>query len=193
MQNFRESDAAAEKVAFATKLEDISGGVTVAAADFTNGAIIPAGSVIGKDTNGLYHILKTARLHTAATNTATDYLVLKGHGFKVGDFMAALTGAKAYAITAINTGNADYDTISVGTTLGVAIAQYAGVFQALAESTSTTSAFKVAPLAVTGSSLELKTGDTNVVDAYLRATLIEANVPVATAQIKAALPQILWL
>src|SRR6218665_2951971 len=161
MQNFRESDAAPEKVAFVTKLEDIIGGVTVAAADFTNGAIIPAGSVIGKDGNGLYHVLKTARLHTAASNTATDYLVLKGHGFKVGDFIAALTGAKAYAITAINTSNADYDTISVGTTLGVAISQYAGVFQALAEATSNTSAFKVAPSAVIGHSLELKTGDTN--------------------------------
>ena len=193
MQNFRESDAAAEKVAFATKLEDIAGGVTVAVADFTDGAIIPAGSVIGKDGNGLYHVLKTAKLHTAATNSATDYLVLKGHGFKTGDFIAALTGAKAYAITAINTGNASYDTISVGTTLGVAIAQYAGIFQAAAEAASNTSAFKVTPLAVTGHSMELKSGETNVVDAWLRATLIEANVPVATAQIKAALPHILWV
>lgn len=192
MQNFRESDAA-ETLAFATKLEDISGGVSLAAADFNDGALVPAGSVIGKDGNGLYHVLKTAKLHTAAGNTATDYLVLKGHGFKIGDFVAAQTGAKAYAITGINTSNAAYDTISVGTTLGVAVAQYAGIFQAAAEATSNTSAFKVTPLAVTGHSIKLKSGDTNVVDAWLRATLIEANAPVATAQIKAALPQMLWV
>lgn len=193
MQNFRESDAAAEKVVFATKLEDIVGGATIAMADFTDGNIIPAGSVICKGPTSLYRILKTARLHTAAGNTATDYLVLKGHGFKTGDFIAALTGAKAYAITGINTSNADYDTISVGTTLGVAIAQYAGIFQAAAESASNTSAFKYEPLAVSGHSLELRTGEVNAVDAWLRATVIEANAPVVTAQIKAALPQILWV
>lgn len=193
MQNFRESDLPAEKVVFATKIEDVIGGVTVAVADFVDEAVIPAGSVVGKDNTGLFHVLKTAKLHTAATNSATDYLVLKGHGFKVGDFIAALTGAKAYAITAINTTNADYDTITVGTTLGVAVAQYAGIFQALAEAASNTSAFKVTPYAVTGHSIQMKAGDTNAVDAWLRASLYEANAPVATAQIKAALPQILWL
>jgi hypothetical protein len=193
MQNFRESDAAAEKVVFVTKLEDIPGGATVAIADFVNDHIVPAGSVVSKDSNGLFHVLKTAKLHTAATNSATDYLVLKGHGFKVGDFIAALTGAKAYAITAITTTNADYDTLTLGTTLGVAIAQYAGIFQALAEAASNTSAFKVTPIGVTGHSIQLKTGDNITVDVLLRATLIEANAPVVTAQIKAALPHILWV
>lgn len=182
----------ADKLVFATRLEDILGGVTLASADLTDGYLVPAGTVIGKDNNGLYHVLKTAKLHTAATNSATDYLVLKGHGFKVGDFIAAQTGAKAYAITAINTSNDSYDTLSVGTTLGVAIAQYGGVFQAAAEASSNTSAFRITPLAVTGRAVNIQSGGSTVVDAYLRATLIEANAPVATAQIKAALPHILW-
>ncbi|UTA66656.1 hypothetical protein [Emticicia sp. 21SJ11W-3] len=192
MQNFQESDLA-DKLAFATKLEDISGGITIAAADFTDGTVVQAGSVVGKDNNGLYHVLKTARLHTAAGNTATSYLVFKGHGFKTGDFIAALTGAKAYAITGIDTSNADYDTLTVATTLGVAVAQYGGVFQAAAEATTNTSAFKVTPFAVTGHAIKVKAGETNAVDAWLRATLFEANAPVATAQMKAALPQILWV
>jgi len=193
MQNYRESDRPAEKLAFVTKIEDIPGGVTVAAADFVDDAIVPAGSVVGKDGNGLYHVLKTATLHTAASNSTTDYLVLKGHGFKVGDFVASVTGGKAYAITAINTSNDAYDTITLGTTLGVAVAQYAGIFQAAGESTTTTSAFKVTPEAVIGHSMQIKAGDTNVVDAWRRATLVAANAPVATAQIKAALPHILWV
>ena len=192
MQNFRESDSATEKVVFATKIEDIIGGITVAVADFVDAHIVPAGSVVGKDNNGLFHVLKTAKMHTAAGGSATDYIVYKGHGFKVGDFIASATGAKAYAITAINTSNADYDTITIGTTIG-AVAQYAGIFQALAEAASNTSAFKVTPYAVTGQSIQLKSGDTNTVDAWLRATMFEANAPVATAQIKAALPQILWV
>lgn len=193
MQNFRESDRAAEKVVFATKIEDIIGGVTIAAADLTEGDIVPAGTIVGKDNNGLYHVVKTAKLHTAASNSTTDYLVLKGHSFKVGDYIAALTGAKSYAITAINTTNADYDTITVGTTLGVAVAQYAGLFQANAEAASNTSTYKYTPYAVTGHSIQIKAGDTNVVDAWLRATIIEANAPVATPQMKALIPQILWV
>lgn len=194
MQNFSQSDNPAEKVVFVTKLEDIPGGITVSVADFVEDFIVPAGSVVGKDNNGLFHVLKTAKMHTAANSSATDYLVYKGHGLKVGDYIASATGAKAYAITAINTTGSDvYDTISIGTTLGVAVAQYAGLFQAAAEAASNTSAFKYTPYAVTGHSVQLKAGDNNTVDALLRATMIEANAPVATTQIKAALPQILWV
>ncbi|MBA4852072.1 hypothetical protein [Emticicia sp. BO119] len=193
MQNFRETDAAAEKVVFATKIEDLIGGGTVAVADFVDGFIVPAGSVVGKDNNGLFHVLKVAKLTTAAGNTDTTYQVAKEHGFKVGDFIAALTGAKSYAITAIDTTNADYDILTVGTTLGVVINQYDGIFQASAQATSNTSAFKYTPFGVTGSRIQLNAGDNNVVDIWIRASLFAVNAPVATTQIKAALPQVLWL
>ncbi|HEY1055016.1 MAG TPA: hypothetical protein VGE24_07770 [Emticicia sp.] len=193
MQIFRETDAPAQKVVFATKIEDIIGGVTVSVADFVDDYIVPAGSVVGKDNNGLFHVLKVAKLTTAAGNTDTTYQVAKGHGFKVGDFIAALTGAKAYAITAIDTTNADYDVLTVGTTLGVVIAQNDGIFQAAAQAASNTSAFKYTPLAVTGHAIQLNAGDNNVVDAWVRASLFTVNAPIATAQLKAALPQILWL
>lgn len=193
MQNYSETDVAASKVVFHSKIEDLQGGITLAAADFVANDIIPAGTVVGKDSAGLFHALKTAKLYTAAANTDTTYQVYKGHGFKVGDFIAALTGAKAYAITAINTSNASYDVLTVGTTLGVVIAQYAGIFQAAAEAASNTSAFKYTPYAVTGDDVKIKTGDNHLVDAYLRATVFEVNAPIVTAQIKAALPHILWI
>ena len=193
MQNFKQSDSAVSKVVFHKMIEDLQGGVTVSVADYTDGFVVPAGSVVGKDSNGLFHVLKTAKLTASATNTATAYSVEKGHGFKVGDFLATATGAKAYAITAINTSDVAFDVLTVGTTLGVVVTSGQGLFKALAESASNTSAFSITPFAVTGQDLKLIAGDNNFVDAYLRATLFEVNAPVATAQIKAALPQILWI
>lgn len=193
MQNYSENDAASPKVVFHKRIEDIQGGVTIASADFVADDIIAEGQPIGKDSNGLFHVIKTAKVYTAATNTDTTYQVYKGHGFKVGDFIAALTGAKSYAITAIDKSNASYDVLTVGTTLGVAITQYAGIFQAAGQSSTTTSAFVYTPFALTGDSVKIKVGDNHLVDAYIRATVFEAAAPIVTAQLKAALPQILWI
>lgn len=193
MQNSRKYDPAAEKVVFATKIEDIIGGITLAAGDFVEGDIVPAGTLVGKDGNNLYHALKTAKMYANATNVATDYQVVKGHGFKVGDFFASAVGAKAYAITAINKSNAAYDILTLGTTIGVALTAGQAVFQALAESATTTSAFKVQPLAITGHTVEIVANDTNVVDAYLRASVFEVNCPPVTTAMKTLVPQILFL
>ena len=193
MQQFSSTDLPAAKVVFHKKIEDLQGGVTVSAADFVADHVVPAGTIIGKDSNGLFHAIKVAKLYTAATNSDTTYSVYKGHGFKVGDFVAALTGNKAYAITVINTSNATHDVITLSATLGTVVAQYAGLFQALAEAASNTSAFVATPFAVTGQDLAIVAGDSNMTDAYIRATLFEVNAPIATAQLKAALPQILWI
>ena len=84
-------------------LADIPNGVTVSAADLVAGGILPEGAYIGVDEAGLYHLVKTAKLTEAAGATATTYKVAKGHHFKPGDFIASDAGAKAYAITSIDT------------------------------------------------------------------------------------------
>jgi hypothetical protein len=55
---------------------------------------------------------------------ATDvvYQVKKGSLLKVGNYLALVAGGKSYAITAIDTSNAAYDSVTVGTTLGAATA-----------------------------------------------------------------------
>lgn len=193
MQNFRKSDAPAEKVVFATKIEGVIGGITISAADLVDNDIVPAGTVVGKDGVGLFHVLKTAKVLASAINTATDYHLSKGHNFKVGDFFASAVGAKSYAITSIVKTDPAHDVITLGTTLGVAVPAGATVFQALAESATTTSAFRITPHAVTGSTIQIKTDDINTVDAYLRASVFEVNAPAVTQAIKTALPHIMWL
>jgi len=66
-------------------------------------------------------VLKTAVLYANATDTENNYQVKKGHFLTVGEDLGAEIGGAAYAITAIDTSNADYDVITIGPTLGVVL------------------------------------------------------------------------
>lgn len=107
--------------AFTHKVADIPNGITVSADDLTQ-KVLHEGTPVGKDENGLYHVVKVAVLTDDATNSATTYTVKKGHNFKVGDVLMLAPGGAAYAITAIatNSGDGSKDDLTVGTTLGVA-------------------------------------------------------------------------
>ncbi len=176
-------------IVFDKKLEDVPGGVTVAVADLTQ-TDLPPGTPVGKDTNGLYHVVKTAKAQADATNTDTGYKVVKGHNFKVGDFLSTGTGHKAYAITAIDTTNASYDTITVGTTLAVAVTAGDKFIQAAAQATGNTSTFMYTPFGLTGTDMDVVAGDNLLVDVIVRGSVKESLCPPIHADIKTALPLI---
>ena len=184
-----------ERIAHACthNLADIPNGVTVCVADLTPGVPLREGSAIGPDEAGLYHLVKTAKVTEAANSTATAYKVAKGHHFKVGDFVMAKAGAKAYAITAIDTTQATHDTITVGTTIGEAVAAGSALTQAKAESTSTTSAFKFAPVAVCGDSYDVEALNNTTVVAVTFGQFKTALCPAVSDEIKAALPTVKFI
>jgi len=188
MQNSQTSDTRG-LVVFVKKIEDIPGGVTLAAADVTQ-AIVAAGTPVGKDANGLFHVVKTAKAQANAANNATAYKVLKGHNFKVGNFLTTGLLKIAYAITAIDTSNADYDTLTVGTTLGVAVAAGDVLIEAAAEATGNTSAWKVTPYGLTGSGLDIVSGNNHLVDVIVRGSVRESAIVPIHADIKTVLTHI---
>lgn len=165
---------------------DIPNGVTVSAADLVAGSVLQEGTPIGKDSAGLYHVVKTAKITEAASNTATTYKVEKGHHFKKGDFVMLKVGGKAYAITAIDASNAAYDEITVGTTLGVAAKVGEALVQAAAESTGTASAFKYAPKAMTGDSYTVEALSNHAVVAVTIGQFKESIIPALSDDIKKA-------
>lgn len=132
--------------AFTHNLADIPGGVGIDTSELTQ-ITIAEGTPVGKDANGLFHVIKTAELTANAANDATTYTVKKGHNFKVGDFIMLKTNGKSYAITSIatNQSNADADDITVGTTLGVAAEAGEIILQA-AKAGASGSDFKYAPV-----------------------------------------------
>lgn len=105
--------------------EPLPGGFKVANTGMSAGQIFPAGSLVIEDESArTATILGGAKAYATAGGTATAYNVNKGHGLKVGDYLAKSTaGGKAYAITAIDTTTStDYDILTVGTTIGAVTA-----------------------------------------------------------------------
>lgn len=143
----RRKDSKTPRV-FMHKIADIRGGVSVNVSELTQD-YLPEGSILSEPVSGVSHVVKTAVLQADATNSATDYKVLKGHNFKVGDVIMLATNAKAYAITGITTSNSAYDTLTVGTTLGLAASAGAFLMEA-AEAGASGSSFKYKPLALSG-------------------------------------------
>lgn len=179
MQNFRKGPDTRRAVAFWEKSEGIPGGGTL---DLTNtnpiNTRIPAATICGFNaTSGLWSIIKAATMQAAATNSATAYPVLKGHQFKVGDFIGLGPGAKSVTISAIDTTNAAYDTITVDATLGSAVVLGQSLTQANAAATTSVLPAGFSNYAATGNDFDFVAGDNNLMDLWTRATIKKDVAP----------------
>lgn len=179
--------------AFTHKLADIPGGITVSAADLTQ-KVLHEGTPVGRDENGLYHVVKVAVLSADATNTATAYTVKKGHNFKVGDVVMLATGSKAYTITGIatNEGDATSDDLTVDTTLGTAAKTGDAIYNA-AKAGASGSAFKYGPIALVGESYDVEALSNHIVNAWTIGQIRESNIPPVGSAVKAKLPGIVFI
>lgn len=179
--------------AFTHKLADIPNGITVSAADLTQ-KVLHEGTPVGKDENGLYHVVKVAVLSADATNTVTAYTVKKGHNFKVGDVVMLATGSKAYTITEIatNADDATSDDLTVDTTLGTAAKAGNSLYLA-AKAGDSGSAFKYAPVALVGESYDVDELSNHIVNAWTIGQIRESNIPPIGAEVKAKLTGIQFI
>lgn len=179
--------------AFTHKLADIPNGITVSAADLTQ-KVLHEGTPVGKDENGLYHVVKVAVLSADATNTATAYTVKKGHNFKVGDVVMLATGSKAYTITEIatNADDATSDDLTVDTALGTAAKAGDSLYLA-AKAGASGSAFKYAPVALVGESYDVDELSNHIVNAWTIGQIRESNIPPIGAEVKAKLTGIQFI
>lgn len=179
--------------AFTHKLADIPNGITVSAADLTQ-KVLHEGTPVGKDENGLYHVVKVAVLSADATNTATAYTVKKGHNFKVGDVVMLATGSKAYTITGIatNASDATSDDLTVDTTLGTAAKAGDSLYLA-AKAGASGAAFKYTPVALVGESYDVDELSNHIVNAWTIGQIRESNIPPIGAEVKAKLTGIQFI
>lgn len=182
----RKSDSRAIKCVLHA-VADIPGGVTVSVATL-GGAALLEGTPIGKGSNGLYVVCKTAQIITAAINTAVTYEVAKGHHFKVGDRFAT-DSCNGQLITAIDKSDSAKDVITVGTTLGAAITANTCAF----ESSGANKTLKVSPIALAGSNEDVVDSDNLFVSAWVIGVVLEANAPIVNDTIKAALKGVIYV
>lgn len=179
--------------AFTHKLADIPNGITVSAADLTQ-KVLHEGTPVGKDENGLYHVVKVAVLSADAADTATVYTVKKGHNFKVGDVVMLATGSKAYAITGIatNAGDATSDDLTVGTTLETAAKVGNAIYHA-AKAGASGSVFKYEPVALVGESYDVEELSNHIVNAWTIGQIRESNIPPVGSAVKAKLSGMVFI
>lgn len=173
-------------------LEDVVGGGTVARAGL-KGLIdeLPPGVIVGKDSNGLYHPLKTAEVSGTAGESATEYEVDKGHLFKVGDFVTLGGGLlkAASAITAIDKSDGDSDTITVEATLTAAVKGDVLV-QVVAAAAAGSAKFAHEPVAVTMNKVNVTVANQQS-GLLVRGSVNESVMPYPVdAALKATLPLI---
>jgi len=141
--------------------------------------------------HGSFHVLKTAKVHAEVASDATAIQVKKGHAFKIGDFVVdSALALKADKITAIDTSNADYDSLTIEAAIG-GLAEGAIIVKAAAEaSTAGAGSYSYTPEGLTINSVDL-TLSNQTSGVLVRGTVNETNMPqFVDATIKAKLPLI---
>jgi hypothetical protein len=158
-------------------IEDKVGGGTIAKADLVSTDELKPGAVVGEDSNGLLHVVKTLKVYEAAANNETAYKVYKGHEAKVGDVVSnnKFTGASV-SITAIDASNASYDAVTVGATIGVALAVGDVLVQASATAAAGAGTYKYAPIGITLAGVDLSVANQQV-GVMVRGTVKESILP----------------
>lgn len=158
-------------------IEDKVGGGTVAKADLVSTDELKPGAVVGEDANGLMHVVKTLKVYENAANNVTAYKVYKGSEAKVGDAIATNKFASAaVAITAIDKTNADYDAVTVGATLGVAVVAGEVLVQANATAAAGAGVYKHTPVGITMNAVDLSVSNQQS-GILVRGTVNESLLP----------------
>ncbi|PKP11959.1 MAG: hypothetical protein CVU09_00225 [Bacteroidetes bacterium HGW-Bacteroidetes-4] len=174
---------------FPTVIEVAQGGFKLDNSVLTAGVEVPAGSVMGfNEETRVANVLKVAEVYENADNVATVYKIKKGHLFVGGEKIAVAVGGKSYAAT-LDTSNADYDTFTVGTTLGVAITAGEVLFESPAVG-ATAGALMYTPKGLLYESVTA--GDNESCSVLLRGTVFEKRIPLVPTAVKSAVPNIIF-
>lgn len=164
--------------------EDFPGGGTLDKTGLVSGVL--QRGVLGhfNEATRLFQVLSTLTVVEEAAADATTYKVAKmvneqSHLAKVGTVLAYVKGGKSYAVTAIDSTNADYDVITLGTSLGV-IVPVGGVLFESATVGAATGALKIVPNGWLREDADVD--DNEFISVGRRGTLYERRLPFAVPQ-----------
>ncbi|PPK98981.1 hypothetical protein [Parapedobacter indicus] len=188
---YKRTDSTGDIPVFQGSGKDIQlaqGGFLLDITGLTKGAILKAGTpMIFNESTRTAKALITGKVVEDAGASATAYKIAKGSLLKVGDNFAATVGGPAYAITSIDASNADYDTVTVGTTIGEVTADTM-VFASSATGASNSSFGGVNGLLYRDQKVE-ENESTSIV---IRATVYARRVPYSAALATALGPLIIY-
>lgn len=181
-------------------LEDVVGGGTIARSDLRTALFdgqpldeLPPFCVVGKDSNGAYHVVKTAKVTEAVEATGKVIKVAKNHLFAIGDFVTAggsFTGASD-KITAIDKSNVGYDMLTIEAAIGeIALPAILVAVKAKAAAGSAVPTVDTSDLVITMAKVDLTVANQSC-GLMVRGTIQEDNMPfVVDANLKKLMPLI---
>ncbi len=181
-------------------LEDVVGGGTIARSDLRTALFdgqpldeLPPFCVVGKDSNGAYHVVKTAKVTEAVEATGKVIKVAKNHLFAIGDFVTAggsFTGASD-KITAIDKSNVGYDLLTIEAAIGeIALPAILVAVKAKAAAGSAVPTVDTSDLVITMAKVDLTVANQSC-GLMVRGTIQEDNMPfVVDANLKKLMPLI---
>lgn len=169
----KESDTSG-KVVFDMILEDWVGGAILDRTRLkTDETEIPAGSLL-YIADGVAEIVKTGTIQDGGS--ATGIRVDKTHQFNVGDIVTLGTSVHAEYIASITTTEDDYDTITIGTTLGSTPAAGEVLYEAASHTGANTSTLKYTANAVLRQTTNVENAN-NQVSGVVRGSVREEAMP----------------
>lgn len=172
-------------------LEDIPGGGVVAKADFpTAQTTMFEGALLSKDSNGLYHPVKTVKVTATVASGTSAFVAPIGNNLKVGDILTnTAKTSTGRAISTIAASGTAYETITVGGAWGVALTANDVLIVGAATGASGT-AYGATPIAIAMNNVDLAAKNTGC-GLLVRGRVRESVLPQPVdAAIKALLPLI---
>lgn len=162
-------------------IQTAQGGFRLVTTGFAAGDVIKAGTpLVFDEAARTATVLRAGVAYALAGGSATTYQMTKGGTLKVGDYLASgATGGKAYAITAIDTSNAAYDVLTVGTTIGAVAA--GDTLYASTATGATASALPAANGLLYDDQLIAVVDNSYSVSAVIRGTVYARRVPYSAA------------
>lgn len=181
-------------------LEDVVGGGTIARSDLRTALFdgqpldeLPPFCVVGKDSNGAYHVVKTAKVTEAVEATGKVIKVAKNHLFAIGDFVTAGGSFAGVSdkITAIDKSNVGYDLLTIEAAIGeIALPAILVAVKAKAAAGSAVPTVDTSDLVITMAKVDLTVANQSC-GLMVRGTIQEDNMPfVVDANLKKLMPLI---
>ena len=161
------------------KVADIRGGVSVNVSEL-GGDYLKEGSVLSAPDNGICHVVKVAEVTEAVAATAKTVKVKKGHNFKQGDFVLLGENSVAVEIASVDSKGKESDTITLKAALGVI--NVGDCVAEAKEASTSTSALKYIPLAITGTGKPVNAGTNLDVDAWVLGVTKGNKLPACVAK-----------
>ncbi|HLD90557.1 MAG TPA: hypothetical protein VI911_06010 [Patescibacteria group bacterium] len=189
MQTFSSTDTE-RNLAVELILEDIPGGGVVEKDDFPTSATgMKEGALLGVDSDGIYHLTKTAMLANALVASGFNHVVVyNNHEFKAGDLLGYSLGtASGVRITSVVASGTGKDVLNLSSNLSIAIAA-SGLVIENATSGFNGGGFRYSPVAIATNPVDL-TNDNNGCGLLVRGRVRTSQLPYfVDATIKALLP-----